>query len=423
MPSPLHAASVLAATLLVCAGPLASAKGLKRPFSFRRTSTFFVFENLPNATEIDTATVAEIVAATDDGMMLVYTDSQLEAVGFVDISNPSKPRAAGLMEIGGEPTSVGIKGDYALVAHVNPDSTFVEPNGTLLVIQISTQEVVQSFDLGGQPDSVAVSPSGRYAAIAIENERDEDLGEGRPPQLPAGFLVIMDIEDASPDNWSMRTVNLTGIADLYPEDPEPEFVNFNTNDEVAVTLQENNHVVIVDAASGDIVSDFSMGSENLTEIDILENDLIELTGSQTNRKREADAIVYIDEDIVATADEGDLDGGSRGFTIFQEDGTVLFAPGSTLEHEVISAGHYPEGRSENKGCEPEAIAFVPDECTTCMHACMHAWMSMSVEEDEPLSVEDDETEVCIIGMEATTLEWACQRSAMQKKKNIEKTMV
>ena len=29
-----------------------------------------------------------------------------------------------------------------------------------------------TIDLGGQPDSIAVSPDGKYAAVVIENERD-----------------------------------------------------------------------------------------------------------------------------------------------------------------------------------------------------------------------------------------------------------
>ncbi len=40
---------------------------------------------------------------------------------------------------------------------------------------MADRTVTARCDLGGQPDSVAVSPDGTLAAVAIENERDEDV--------------------------------------------------------------------------------------------------------------------------------------------------------------------------------------------------------------------------------------------------------
>jgi DNA-binding beta-propeller fold protein YncE len=57
--------------------------------------------------------------------------------------------------------------------------------------------VLASCDLGGQPDSVAVAPDGSFVAVAIENERDEDLGDGRVPQMPAGFVAIVPTTDGA----------------------------------------------------------------------------------------------------------------------------------------------------------------------------------------------------------------------------------
>jgi hypothetical protein len=45
-------------------------------------------------------------------------------------------------------------------------------------------------------------------------------------------------------------VSLTGIADRFSEDPEPEFVSINKDNIAAVTLQENNHIVLVSLQSG-----------------------------------------------------------------------------------------------------------------------------------------------------------------------------
>lgn len=57
------------------------------------------------------------------------------------------------------------------------------------------------------------------------------------------------------------------------------------------------------------------------------------------------------------ADEGDLFDGSRGFSIFDTHGNVVFSSGNTLEHEVVRLGHYPDSRSEDKGNEPENVEY------------------------------------------------------------------
>ena len=52
---------------------------------------------------------------------------------------------------------------------------------------------MRRIPLAGQPDSVAISPDEKYAAIVIENERDEDVNDGLIPQLPAGTLQILEL--------------------------------------------------------------------------------------------------------------------------------------------------------------------------------------------------------------------------------------
>jgi hypothetical protein len=216
--------------------------------------------------------------------------------------------------------------------------------------------IVQTFDLGGQPDSVAVSPDRQYAAIAIENERDEELGDGRPPQLPGGFLVVVNLT-GTPDLWTTGAIPLTGLAPLFPTDPEPEFVAINENNVAVVTMQENNHIVLVDLAAGSVINHWSAGVVDLDAVDGVENELIELADTLLQVPREPDGVTWLSNDLLATADEGDLDGGSRGFTIYDTNGTVVFTSGNAVEHLVARLGHYPEARSENSGNEPESVAY------------------------------------------------------------------
>jgi hypothetical protein len=329
--------------------------------SFQRIATVANYLNNTPA-QFAAETVAEILAASKDGKTLVYTDSPLDQIGFVDISDAANPMPTGTLAMGGEPTSVDVLGNEYVLAAVNTSASFTNPSGKLVVIDLATRAIVREIDLGGQPDSLKISPDGRYAAIAIENERDEDLGDGAPPQLPAGYLAIIDLAGGSPAGWARRDVALTGLAAFAPEDPEPEFVDINARNEAVVTLQENNHIAIVDLKRGAVLRHFSAGSVSLDGIDANEDGRISLTDSLANVPREPDAAVWLPgpfgkSGIFATANEGDLFGGSRGFTVFSSFGPVLVDSGNTFERLAVRHGHYPEDRSENKGSEPESIEY------------------------------------------------------------------
>ena len=83
-----------------------------------------------------------------------------------------------------------------------------------------------------------------------------------------------------------------------------------------------------------------------------------------NVRREPDAVKWIDNDHFATANEGAYKheapgqakrGGSRGWTIFNKDGSVVYESGSSYERALASAGYWPEKRAEKKGVEPESV--------------------------------------------------------------------
>lgn len=324
---------------------------------FNRVSTFTICAQPGSSCESATPVNAEIVAASADGMTLVYTSGLSKQIGFVDITDPAAPVGLGSLALDGEPTSVAVVGGHALVA-VNTSATFTAPSGKLVVVDIATRTKVAELDLGGQPDAVAVSKDGRYAAIAIENERDESVSGGSIPQLPAGGLVIVDLVGA-PAAWARRTVDLTGIAALYGTDPEPEYVSINEDNVAVVTLQENNHLVLVDLVTGRVSSHFSAGSVTLVDTDLTDErpNLVQFNQTQPNRLREPDGVTWVSKTRFATANEGDLNGGSRGFTIFNTDGSVAFDAGMDLEYRLARIGHTNDRRNDAKGNEPENVAF------------------------------------------------------------------
>ncbi len=347
----------LTSALALVAGAAAgiAAQPAKADSNFNRVASFATSLNMAEGEDTARETSAEIIAVSGDGNTLVYTDGPLGVAGLVDITDPAAPKALGNLDVGGDPTSVGVLGQTAFVA-ANTSKNFIETSGHLVALDLDSKTEIARCDLGGQPDSVAIAPDGSFLVVAIENERDEDLGDGRVGQMPPGYLYMADIKEGAVDCASGRQIDLTGLAEISPEDPEPEFVDVNALGETVVTLQENNHIVVV-GRDGKVINHFSAGTVDLTEIDATSDGALLFTESQPGRKREPDSVKWIDDAHFATANEGDMDGGSRGWTIFNKSGEVVYEAGASFEHALIALGHYPDKRSRAKGVEPESVAF------------------------------------------------------------------
>jgi hypothetical protein len=339
--------SVLALTI----GSAASAE-----MAFNRIASFPTFTNMAEGEDTSRETSAEIVTVTADGNTLIFSDSPLGVIGMIDITDPANPQPMGNIALDGEPTAVSALGGTVFVG-INTSKSFTNPSGHLAHYVVGTGALAADCDLGGQPDSTAVAPDGSFVVVAIENERDEDLGEGRVPQMPAGYVSIIPLDETGMMLCDQQVrADVTGLANIAPEDPEPEFVDVNAAGEIAVTLQENNHIVVLNAA-GEVLSHFSAGTVTLDGVDTEEEGALSFTETLVDVPREPDALQWIDNDHFAIANEGDMDGGSRGFTVFRKDGTLVFESGLSFERALIEIGHYPEERSGNKGIEPEGMEF------------------------------------------------------------------
>ncbi len=348
--------SAMVATFGLATPNMAAAHGYFRATSFNKVSTFDVMAG--NGTD-----VAEIIDVSRNGKQLVYTDSETGSIGFINIKNVESPVAYGTVVVGGDPTSLVVHGRYVLVG-VNTSASFTDPSGQLVVVDRKTRSIVAVHELDGQPDALSLAPNNKRLAIVIENERDEDLNGGLIPQTPdnpTGTLLIVRLKGA-PADWTITEADLSPVAAAAPAgtDLEAEYVDINEEDEAVVTFQENNYLAIVDMKTGTVINHFSAGSTTLHNVDNAEEDIISFDTTLTKR-REPDAVTWINNDVFATANEGDYEdaagneGGSRSFTLFHQSGVVDYESGESFEHWLASMGHYNEGRSENKGCEPEGI--------------------------------------------------------------------
>lgn len=170
----------------------------KEPY-FNRVATFEAQRNVPAGRNASKKSVAEIVAASEDGRTLAYTDGEQQGIGLIDIADPANPKPAGFIAVEGEPTSVVVSRGKVL-AVVNSSEQFFQPEGHLAVIDLKTKNIVMKCNLQGQPDAITLDKNARHAVIAMENERDEKLNKGAMPQLPAGNVLIVPISNYSAPN-------------------------------------------------------------------------------------------------------------------------------------------------------------------------------------------------------------------------------
>lgn len=345
----------MTARLLSAASMLALLASPALSQTFNRIATFPVIANMAAGEDTARASSAEIISVSEDGNTLIYTDSPLGVVGLIDLTDPKAPKPLGNVPMNGEPTTAHIIGGKAFVG-VNTSESYANSSGRLAVVDLKSAKEVASCDLGGQPDSVAIAPDGSFLAVAIENERDEDVNDGALPQMPAGYLVKLPLTNGEADCTGLQKIELTGLAAVGAEDPEPEFVDINDAGEIVLTLQENNHIVVV-GADGKVASHFDAGAVVLEGVDTKTDGRLSFDKTTDPIPREPDGVKWIDADHFATANEGDWKGGSRGFTIWKKDGTVVYDAGASLEQAIAEIGHYPEKRSKAKGAEIESVEF------------------------------------------------------------------
>jgi hypothetical protein len=371
------AAGALAAVVLPVTQASADAEA-EAEASFHRTATYPVYKNLPKDVAAGSETVAEISDVSKDGKTLIYTDALGKRIGFLDISDPKAPVGAGSLSLAtlgdtdDQPTSVAVVGKYVLVV-VDTSESFANPSGRLDIVRLADSKRIRSIALNGQPDSIDISADEKYAAIAMENQRDEEAtpagkAKGDLPQLPAGFVQVIDL-DGAPDAWTAHRIDLvnsdgTALPSFVaagltePTDPEPEYVSINGKNKLALTLQENNGIAIIDLKTRAIEKVFSAGAVTGTGFDTKADGKISLTDSLTGVVREPDSIGWVDDTHVATANEGDWKGGSRGWTVFDAStGGVVWDAGSSFEHLAVKHGFYNDSRANKKGAEPEGLSI------------------------------------------------------------------
>jgi hypothetical protein len=328
--------------------------------------------------------VAEIIAATPDGLTLVYTSADAGALGLVDISDPTRPVILPRVDVRlggvGEPTSVAVSPDgrFAVVAMRMEDDAHNARRGFLRVYDIRAPRAVRHVKdvlVGIGPDSLALAGSGKAlrAIVAIEDEETDAKGDATLGGQRPGRIDVVGLQDLYGGTGSgLQSIELVqalqALPDaLYPQDPQPEFVSLSPDGRTAaVTLQENNAVALIDLShprQARLLRVLSAGKVTRNgNADLQRDKEIAFKDSFIGR-REPDAVSWVSDTVFALANEGDgkkdKDGslpGGRGFTLMNIRGAVVYETGDRTERHAVLYGHYPDHRSASKGVEIEGVA-------------------------------------------------------------------
>ncbi len=370
---------------------------------------------------------AEIAAfaRVSDRVFVTNPEADTPRVDVIDVSDPANAELIGYLELSGNPNSVAVRNDLVVVA-VEGDE--VDDNGEVMFFSARSLHHTGSVEVGVLPDSVAISPNGRYVVTANEAEPNDDYDVD-----PEGTISIIRMRGYRPGNVSTATftdyaadelralgVRIFGPDATAAQDLEPEYIAISDNSRYAyVTLQENNAIAVVDLRRAEVhdiwplgfkdhsLAENAMDASNEDGIDgnlqtwptlgmyqpdaiayyrgflytANEGDARDYDGySEEERVKDLllDASVFPDADTLqedenlgrlktttATGDDdgdGDFDTiysyGARSMSVWNaQTGELVWDSGSMVEQAVLAAGSWEEGRSDDKGPEPEGVTI------------------------------------------------------------------
>ncbi|OYW36866.1 MAG: PEP-CTERM sorting domain-containing protein [Hydrogenophilales bacterium 12-61-10] len=257
---------------------------------------------------------------------------------------------------------------------------------------------INQITVGALPDMAVFTADGSKLLVA---------NEATPTTYgafdPAGSVSIINMTNRTVSTAGFAGVPTTGSGIRNPGmDFEPEYIAINAaGTQAYVTLQEHNAMAVLDLGTQQFTSVIGLGTKDFSlpgnSIDPSHKDgKIELRSADVKGYYQPDAIAAYDvggvtytvmanegdtreddgdkerlKDVVGVTGPADLGQlnisttdsttgdlytfGARSFTIRGTDGSIVFDSGNQLDAEAIARGIYADGRSDDKGVEPEGV--------------------------------------------------------------------
>ncbi len=193
---------------------------------------------------------AEILSYSEPADVLTVTSSFSKRICFfrIDFKTGAISKLGAGLGLSAEPTSVAAHPRLPVCFAVTLAES-MKTQGRLLALDLRKESLGKKLidmEICTWPDSIAVSPDGRFLIVADESE---DATEN-------GAVVVADItgfDPTKPDPSGIKITRLEGLdsfIEALPRDIEPEYVAVDPQSRfAAVTCQENDAVLIIDLTS------------------------------------------------------------------------------------------------------------------------------------------------------------------------------
>ncbi len=322
--------------------------------------------------------------------------------GGVDVLDAASGTRLGFIDTSawGGLNSIAIHGNLVAMAFDNAGNRRLP--GQVVLFDAATRAPLAGaspIPVGSLPDMLTFTPDGRRLLVANEGTPNAvaDTAYGLPD--PVGSVSIIDVGSrtvvAQPEFGSLvpQASNM-GLNVRQPGmDWEPEYIAVSPDGSKAfVTLQENNAIAVIDLATNSATQLIGLGTKDFSLpdnlIDPRDGGGISFINAPVRGLYMPDAIAsYTVAGRVYTvmANEGDFrednadrttvggtgtesrlrvvtDGGfaagARSFSIRDDAGNLVYDSGAILDQAAAAAGLYDDGRSRDKGVEPEGVALL-----------------------------------------------------------------
>jgi hypothetical protein len=231
---------------------------------------------------------AEITAFDAASKRLFVVNGALGSVDVLNLADPAAPVLVGTITLGaGEAVnSVAVK--HGIVALAVQAAAKTDPGRVVFFAAnaafgaTTAPAPLASVTVGALPDMLTFSPDGRTVWVANEGEPNSyGLADSVDPE---GSISLIDVSTLRADSvnptLTVRTadfrafndqiatlrsqgVRLYGPGATVAQDLEPEYITVDADSSRAwVTLQENNAIALVDAATAKVVGIFPLGTKD-----------------------------------------------------------------------------------------------------------------------------------------------------------------
>jgi len=286
--------------------------------------------------------------------------------------------------------AVSADGRYTLLGIKDDDEanleSFDEVPGIVLALSIPDLEVLGQVAVGRGPDSVAIAPDGTFAAVANEDEENEEDLTNLSNR--AGTVSFIDLRNGLGAMTQVEIPLPTEGIPFFAHDPQPETVRIASDSSfILATLQENNAIARIEVprslpsplrANAFAVTNFDAGlrtgfglTADRAGEGVCRSSAYDLSLRQAyTSAREPDGLaISPDLRFFVTANEDNLtaanqqvsggvtlsEHGSRSISVFDaQTGALLSDSGDSIEDSILAL-QLPQ-RCNSKGPEPEVVS-------------------------------------------------------------------